>query len=241
VIQAAEAVASGQADVCLAIGALMDLSHWECRALRSMGAMGSDRHAEDPALACRPFDKSRDGFIYGECCAVLAIESLQSARRRGARIHAHITGWSTVLDGNRNPDPSAAGEARALNKALSHAGLTARDLDYLNPHGTGSIVGDRIELEAIRACGLTHAKINTTKSLTGHGLSAAGAIEIAGILAQMRANQLHPSRNLDEPLDPDLNWVRGRAESHRMRHALSLSCGFGGINSAICLSRADAV
>jgi malonyl-ACP decarboxylase len=237
VLHAIEAVGSGRADVCIALGALMDLSYWECQGLRAAGAMGSDRYASEPALACRPFDRSRDGFIFGECCGVVVVERMDHAVKRRVRPYAQAQGWATAIDRNRNPDPSLQGEIRAISAALAAANLGPRDIDYINPHGSGSIIGDELELQAIRSCELSYAFINSTKSITGHGLSAAGTVEIVATLLQMRESRLHPSRNLEQPIDPALNWVGATARAHDIRHALTLSFGFGGINSALCLRR----
>ncbi len=237
IIQAAQAVLTNQVDVCIALGTLMDLSHWECRGLRAIGAMGSDRYADEPALACRPFDRDHDGFIFGEACGVVVLESLESSQRRGVPPHAALRGWGVAMDGNRNPDPSLEGETRAIQNALQASEWRPQQVDYVNPHGTGSIVGDETELQALRACGLGGAFLNATKSLIGHGLSAAGTVEVVATLAQMKAGRLHPTRNLDHPIDPDLNWVRDRAVEHTIDHALTLSMGFGGINTALCWER----
>ncbi len=232
VIHALEAVRSGRVDACIAIGGLMDLSYWECQGLRSLGAMGSDRYAEDPASACRPFDASRDGFIFGESCAALVVE--RAGRARTHTPWAELAGWGMALDGNRNPNPSLDGECTAIARALSMAGVQPEGIDYVNPHGTGSHIGDITEVQALRDSGLGHVRLNTTKSLLGHGLTAAGAVELAVVLLQMRAGRLHPSRNLLEPIDPDLRWVGDTSESHAIRAALNMSMGFGGINTAIC-------
>jgi malonyl-ACP decarboxylase len=234
VIQAAQAVLSGQVDACIAVGALMDLSYWECQGFRAIGAMGSDRFAATPELACRPFDRDHDGFIYGECSGAIVIESLESSRRRTASPYAALKGWGLAMDGNRNPDPSLQGETRAIRAALAQADLPASAIDYVNPHGTGSIVGDETEVRALRDCGLAHAHLNATKSLVGHGLSAAGAVEIIATLLQMRAGRLHPTRNLDNPIDPDLRWVGPSGIDHTIENALTLSMGFGGMNTALC-------
>ncbi len=237
VLQALEAVQSGRVDVCIAMGALMDISYWECQGFRSIGAMGSDRYAEEPAQACRPFDAGSDGFIYGEACAAVVIERADTLRRSNVAPYARLSGWAMGMDGNRNPNPSLEGEIAAIRGALEHAGLAPGDIDYINPHGTGSAIGDPVELKALRACGLGDAAINASKSVIGHGLSAAGAVEVVAVLLQMRAGRLHPTRNLDRPIDPDFNWVRQQAVSHPIEHALNLSMGFGGVNTAVCLSK----
>jgi len=237
IIQAAQAVSADQVDVCVALGALMDLSYWECHSLRSLGAMGSDRYADEPALACRPFDCDRDGFIFGESCGALVIETAESSRRRGVKPYAALRGWGVAMDGNRNPEPSLEGETRAIQGALGAALLSPEQIDYVNPHGTGSIVGDETELKALHACGLTDAYMNATKSLIGHGLTAAGAVEVIATILQMRAGQLHPTRNLENPIDPTFNWVRNKSIDHPIENALTLSMGFGGINTALCWQR----
>lgn len=238
ILQAAQAVETGQVDVCIAMGALMDISYMECHALRSLGAMGTDRYANEPNLACRPFDRQHDGFIYGESCGAVVIERANLAVKRHSKPYAIVTGWGIGMDGNRNPNPSYDGEVRVIKKALQQANLSPKEIDYINPHGTGSIVGDETEIKAICDCQLSDAYINATKSIIGHGLSAAGAVEVIAILLQMKESTLHPTRNLEDPIDPSCNWVRGQSIPHVIKHALSLSMGFGGMNTAICLQNA---
>lgn len=236
ILQAIQAVRSGQVESCVALGALMDLSYLECQAFRSMGAMGSNRFAEKPSQAYRPFDQDRDGFIYGESCGAVVVELLDTAIKRGATPKAMISGWSIVIDGHRNPDPSLQGECKVIKQALAEAKLFAEDIDYINPHGSGSKIGDETEVKAIKKCGLSHAPINATKSITGHGLTAAGAVEVVATVLQMNSSQLHPSLNLDTPIDLSLEWIK-KATPHVMNHALTLSFGFGGINTAFCLTK----
>lgn len=237
VIEAAEAVRSGRVDACIALGALMDLSYFECQAFRSLGAMGSDRHAGHPERACRPFDADRDGFIYGEACGAVVLRREADLDSTAARRYATLAGWGLAWDANRNPNPSLDGETAVIRRALAMAGLAADGIDYVNPHGTASLVGDETELAALRACGLEGVRINATKSLTGHGLSAAGIVELIATLLQMEAGRLHPTRNLDRPIDDGFEWVGARAVDHRVDRALNMSMGFGGINTAVCLQR----
>lgn len=237
VIEAIHAVESGRVDVCIAMGALMDLSYWECQGLRSLGAMGSDRYARQPALACRPFDGDRDGFIFGESCGVLVIERLESAQRSGRVPYARFSGWAMGMDANRKPNPSTEGEVATIKAALARARLSPTEIDYINPHGTGSTIGDITELDSIRQCGLGHVRINATKSILGHGLSAAGAVELIAVLLQMEERRLHPTRNLDSPIDPSFDWIGREAVSHTIENALNLSMGFGGVNTAVSLQR----
>lgn len=237
IIQALQAVQSGQVDVCIAIGGLMDLSWWEFHGLRSLGAMGSTHFAESPEKACRPFDQDRDGFIYGESCGVVVIERADSAKARKANTYGKVGGWSMSMDGNRNPNPSQEGEVRVIQGALKMAGLSPAEIDYINPHGTGSPIGDETELKALKEAQVDHARINATKSIIGHGLTAAGAVEVVATLLQMQASRLHPTRNLDNPMDPSFNWVRHQSVEHDMKNALTMSMGFGGVNTALCLQK----
>lgn len=235
--QAMLLVAAGEVDACIAIGALADLSYLECQAFRSLGAMGSDRFADQPLLACRPFDALRDGFVYGEACGAVVVERAGSCSRPDVAPWARLSPCATVIDANRKPNPSLEGEVTAIAKALQRAGLTAGAIDYVNPHGSGSVLGDEVELQALRRSGLAHARINTTKSIVGHSLSAAGMVEVIATLLQMRASRLHPSLNLVEPIDAGMPWVGAEPAAHRIERALCLSLGFGGINSALCIER----
>jgi malonyl-ACP decarboxylase len=239
VVEAIQAVESGRVDVCIAMGALMDLSYWECQGLRSLGAMGSDRYADDPSSACRPFDSDRDGFIFGESCAVVVIEKDDFAQRLERMPYARLPGWAIRMDANRNPNPSVKGEVAAINTALDRAGLSPTEVDYINPHGTGSTIGDITELESLRQSRLDHAYLNATKSIVGHGLSAAGTTEMVAVLLQMAEGSLHPTRNLVNPIETDFKWIKDQALPHRIENAINLSMGFGGINTAICLQRYD--
>ena len=227
-------VASGQLDACIAVGALMDLSYWECSGFRALGAMGSTQFAESPAQACRPFDARHDGFIFGECSGAVVLEAPGSAMRRDRPAYATLAGWGLAMDANRQPDPSIEGETRAMTEALGRAAWQPHDVGYVNPHGTGSVIGDETELAALRAAGLAGVALNATKSLTGHGLTAAGTVEVVATLLQLRAGRLHPTANLDEPIAQDFQWVREAAVATDTRRALSLSMGFGGINTALC-------
>jgi malonyl-ACP decarboxylase len=226
VLHAAEAVRSRRVDACIALGALQDLSYFELQALSAMGVLS-------PGMACRPFDRAHDGFMFGESCAALVICRADAG---GGHCYGSIAGGAHGANGHRGPDPSLEGEVRAIRGALAQAKLTPADIDYVNTHGTGTPRGDDTELAALRAAGLSGAAINATKSLIGHGLSAAGTVETAAVLLQMQAGKLHACQYLDDPLDAELDWVRGAPRSQRIRHALKLSFGFGGIDSALVIS-----
>lgn len=226
VLQAAQAVRSGRVDACIALGALQDLSSFELQAMKALGALS-------PGLDCRPFDRAHDGFMFGESCAALVLVR----PGLGLRSYGSIAGGAHIASGNRGPDPSPAGELRAIAAALQDAGLAAQQIDYVNTHGTGTPLGDDTEAAALSAAGLGHAHLNATKSLVGHGLSAAGAVEMAAVLLQMQQGRLHPTAQLANPVQPELNWVlAGQPRVHRIRHALKLSFGFGGIDTAIVVS-----
>ncbi len=225
VLQAVEAVRSGRVDVCIAGGALQELSCIELQAFSALGVLAS-------GTVCRPFDQAHDGLMYGESCAALVIRRAAP----GLASYGSIAGGAHGANGNRGPDPSLAGELRVIGEALAQAGLTPDAIDYVNTHGTGTPRGDETEVAALRQGGLAHAAINASKSLLGHGLSAAGAVETAVVLLQMQAARLHPCLHLENPIDPGLDWVRGAARPQVIRHALKLSFGFGGIDSALVIS-----
>ena len=146
-----------------------------------------------------------------------------------------LAGWAHLASGNRGPEPSLEGELSAIRAALAMADLPPGAIDYVNAHATGTPLGDETELAALRAAGLGQARINATKSLIGHGLASAGAVELAAVLIQMRDGRLHPTRHLDNPLDPAMGFVRGAPEECRIRTALKLSFGFGGVDTALVI------
>lgn len=234
-IQGVQSLLTHQVDACIVLGALSDLSYWELQGFRSMGAMGSDRFAHEPAEAPRPFDHARDGFIYGESCGAVVIE--RQARGSSKKNYGRLSGWGMSLDGNRNPNPSLEGEVFAIQQALNSSGLSYDSIDYINPHGSGSKIGDETELLALKKLSLEGAPLNGTKSLIGHGLSSAGCVELIATLLQMEHGQLHGTRNLQDPIDRDFNWIPRGGIEKELSHALTLSMGFGGINSALVISK----
>ena len=236
IIQAIQAIRCNQVDVCIALGCMQDISYLECQAFRAIGAMGSDKYSTAPDLSCRPFDRDHDGFIFGESCGAVVLEREDFRTQSVPRNYATVNGWGIAIDANRNPNSSMEGEVRAIKRAMFCSNLRPRDIDYINPHGTGSAVGDEIELNALREIGLNNAYINTTKSVIGHGLSSAGTAEVIATLLQMQQSQLHPCLNLKNPLYEDFNWVHSKADAV-INQALCLSYGFGGINTALCFQR----
>lgn len=230
-IAAHEAVSNGKVDACIALGALQDVSYFDLQAFRNLGAMGPQHGRLPPSQACRPFDKGHDGFIFGESCAALVFA-------RAKEGYGRLLGCAQVADGERGPEPCRQGQLRAIRLALAQAGLSAADIDYVSAHGTGTPKGDETELASLQEAGLQQAWINAAKSVLGHGLASAGAIELAALFLQMKAGTLHPTRNLDQPLDDAMRWVRGKAQPHRIRHGLKLSFGFGGVNAALIVGPA---
>ncbi|OKP52610.1 poly(3-hydroxyalkanoate) depolymerase [Serratia marcescens] len=237
-IQAYRQVASGVTQACLVVGAMADLSPPEIQAFKNSGALLSDGNAEEAARLCRPFDSDRRGFVYGQGCACLLLENEQSARERRAPIWGRVLGGSLCLDANRGSNPSCEGEARAMLQALQAANCSYDAVNYINTHGTSSLLGDDTEIAAIKqAFGPYHRQIwlNATKSLTGHCLYAAAAVEAAATLIQMKAGFLHPNLNLDTPIDNDCRFVGQQAQSQPIAIALNNAFGFGGINTCVVL------
>jgi malonyl-ACP decarboxylase len=235
IIEACKNIEADQVDICLVLGPMMDLSAWELQGFKALGALGSEKYFNSPQKSCRPFDKDRDGFIYGENCGALVIE--KNGLRNSIEPYAKIAGWALTMDANRNPNPSIDGELNVIRKVLNNAGKKNIDIDYINPHGTGSPQGDDTELKALKTAGLKDAYINTTKSIIGHGLTSAGSVEVIATLLQMQELKLHPCLNLENPINSSFNWVRDKSIEHKISNAVKLSMGFGGINTALCLER----
>ena len=237
IIHAARQIQMGITDISIAVAPLFDISQWECQGLMNLGAMGSERFSANPDLACRPFDKDHDGFIYGEGCGVVVLEKAAHAQQRGVTSYGELIGWSHILDGERGPKPSQKGEERAINNALTMAKLQPEQIDYVNTHGTSSPMGDKTEVAALKCVGLSHCLINATKSLTGHCVTAAGIVEFIATLLQMKAGFCHPTHNLLNPVDITLNWVRQTAVEAQINYAISNSFAFGGINIALVIGK----
>ena len=237
IIHAARQILMGATDVSIAVGALFDISAYECQGLMNLGAMGSERFATHPDAACRPFDRDHDGFIYGEGCGVLVLEKADRAQQRGVVSYGQLIGWGLALDGNRHPEPSQIGEERAMNDALAMADLKPEQIDYVNTHGSSSPLGDKTEVAALKSVGLSHCLLNATKSLTGHCLTAAGVVEAIATLLQMKAGLCHLTHNLVHPIDTTLNWVKENAVETEIKYAISNSFAFGGINTALVIAK----
>lgn len=198
-----------------------------------------------PEKASRPWDKNRDGFVLSEGCAIFILESLEHAIKRSANILAEVSGYGASSDAYHITAPAedGAGAARAMTMALEDAGLKATDIDYINAHGTSTPAGDGLEVKAIKKVFAEHAyklHVSSTKSMTGHALGAAGAIETAFCLMTLKDQTIAPTINLDSPSDDcDLNFVPHKAIKKTMKHVLNNSFGFGGTNSCLILSIFD--
>jgi len=198
---------------------------------------------EEPTKASRPFDRERDGFVVGEGAGVLILEELEHALRRGASIHAEIVGYGMSGDAYHITAPCTDGDGavRVMRRTLADAAVAPDEVNYINAHGTSTPPNDRIETMAIRSVFGEHASklaISSTKSMIGHLLGAAGAVEAGVTALTIRDQIIHPTINQEVP-DPecDLDYVPNVARRAAIRYALSNSFGFGGTNASILLKR----
>jgi 3-oxoacyl-[acyl-carrier-protein] synthase II len=234
----------GDADVMIVGGAEAVISPLGIGGFAAMRALS--RRNDAPAKASRPFDSGRDGFVMGEGAAVLVLEEATFAEKRGARIYGELSGYGLSGDAYHMTSPSPEGEGgrRAMLQALESAGLRPEQVGYVNAHGTSTPAGDVEEAKAISQvfpAGRQHLHISSTKSMTGHLLGAAGAIEAAFCLLALQKGILPPTINL-ENLDPGcealgLDFCAGKAITKDLDHALSNSFGFGGTNASLVFSR----
>lgn len=198
---------------------------------------------DDPTKASRPWDKDRDGFVLGEGCAIFVVESLESAMKRNANILCEITGYGASSDAYHitSPDPNGAGFVLAMNNALNDAGIAKDKVNYINAHGTSTPMGDPIESNAVKTVLGEHAKkvwVSSTKSMTGHLLGAAGALESALCIQSIVSQTVAPTINLENVSpDCDLDYVPNKARSGQINHVMNNSFGFGGTNSCLVFSK----
>ncbi|MEW6377760.1 MAG: beta-ketoacyl-[acyl-carrier-protein] synthase family protein [Thermodesulfobacteriota bacterium] len=200
---------------------------------------------EDPQKACRPFDRERDGFVMGEGSGVLVLEELNHARQRRAHIYGEVVGFGMTADAYHLTDPDPDGKAlgKAVRDALQMGGVHPEEVDYINPHGTATLLNDRVETKMIKNIFGKQAyriPISSTKSITGHLMGAAGGVEAISTLLALEKGIIHPTLNHEFP-DPecDLDYVPNRAREKEVKIGLSISAGFGGVNSAILIRRLE--
>lgn len=239
--EALRMIQRGDADVILCGGTEAPLTNLAFAGFCSMKAMSTEK--ENPEQACRPFDKRRSGFVMGEGAGILVLESLEHAQARQARIYAELVGYGSSSDAHHitTPAPGGAGAARAMRIALEDAELKAEDVDYINAHGTGTDANDATETAAIKTVFGQYAPklaISSTKSMTGHLMGAAGAIEAIICALAIDRGMIPPTMNYEEA-DPecDLDYVPNQARKQDVHVAMSNSLGFGGHNATIVIKK----
>lgn len=241
ILTAALLLQAGEADAVLAVGGESILCPVVVSGLAQAGALS--RRNDDPEHACRPFDAMRDGFVIGEGGGALLIETLEHAQARGAQIYAELAGWANTNDAHHvtAPDPTGAGAAACMRRALERAALPPSAIGYINAHGTSTPLGDRAETLAVKAVfGDDAPPISSTKSMTGHLMGAGGLTEVIACVQALREGILPPTLHLDTP-DPacDLDYVPNTARKADIAAAMSNSLGFGGQNSSIIVTRCE--
>lgn len=236
------AIKYGDADVMVTGGAEASVTPFSLAGFSNMRALS--RRNDEPQKASRPFDRARDGFVIAEGAAALVLEELESARRRGATIYCEIAGFGATGDGYHitAPAPEGEGARRSMARAMKEAGCRIEDVEFINTHGTSTELNDKYEARAIKDLFGAHAGrlvLNATKSMLGHSLGAAGAIEAVVTILSIVHGVVHPTLNLEDP-DPEcagLDIVTREARPLTIGHALSNSLGFGGHNATICFKR----
>jgi beta-ketoacyl-acyl-carrier-protein synthase II len=236
---AAEIIRRGAATIMIAGGVegmIRDLAIAGFSAMRALSTRN-----EAPETASRPFDKTRDGFVFSEGCGVMILEQLEHARARGARIYAEVLGCGASSDAYHMaaPDPTGAGAVRAMKWALRDARVNLNEVDYINAHGSATPINDAVETLAIKKLFGEQAyniPISSTKSMIGHCMGAAGSLEAIATTMTLLTQRIHPTINLHEP-DPecDLDYVPNQARDARVRVAISNSFGLGGQNACLVL------
>jgi 3-oxoacyl-[acyl-carrier-protein] synthase II len=241
--EALRAIRHGYADVIVAGGTEAAITELSLAGFTNMQALST---ADDPALASLPFDRRRAGFVMGEGAGVLILEEYEHAKARGAKIYAELTGYGSTCDAYHitAPHPEAEGGARAISDALQESNFTDTDVVYVNAHGTGTPLNDVIETKAIKiALGEENAKkayISSTKSMTGHMLGAAGAVEAIASVMALHEGIIPPTIGLLEP-DPecDLNYVPLKPQKANLTLVVSNALGFGGHNASVAFRKVE--
>lgn len=238
---ASKVIQRGQADVMLSGGTEAPITPLAVAGFCSMKALSTRN--DDPTGASRPFDSGRDGFVIAEGAAILVLEEMEHALARGADILAEITGYGASCDAYHitAPDPEGAGAVLSMRMALEDAGMSPEKVDYINAHGTSTLLGDKLETLAIKEVFGEHAgrlAVSSTKSMTGHMLGAAGGLETAVCALAIKDGVIPPTINLVEP-DPDcdLDYVSNGARRVDVAVTLTNSFGFGGHNATLVIER----
>lgn len=241
--EATDLIRDGTADVMLSGGAHSMIHPFGVTGFNLLTALSTAN--EEPTRASRPFDQRRDGFVLGEGAGMLVLEDLEHARRRRASIYAEVTGYGTTGDAYRITDshPEGRGASACIRDALADAGLAPSDIGYINAHGTSTQVNDRVETLAIKQVfgeDAYRVPISSSKSMLGHLIAAAGAVELIITVMALRRSVLPPTINYEVP-DPDcdLDYIPNTPRERSIRHALSNSFGFGGQNCSLTVSRFD--
>lgn len=240
--EALEFLRKGDADIMLAGGSEAAITQLGFAGFCAMRAM-STQYNDTPERACRPFDLNRDGFIMGEGAGVLLLETLEHAQARGAKIYCELAGYGATCDAYHitSPDPTGAGLANCIKRALKDAEIEPEQVDYINAHGTSTPYNDKFETLAIKTVFGPHAQklmISSTKSETGHLLGAAGGIEAAVSIMAIMTGEIPPTINYETP-DPDcdLDYVVNKKRSAKVDIAVSENLGFGGQNAALVFKK----
>ncbi len=230
-------IRSGRADVVVAGGTEAVIHPLPIAGFAAMRAMSTRN--DDPEAASRPWDKNRDGFVLGEGAAVVVLERADHAAARGARVYAKLAGAAMTSDGFDivQPDPTGTGSARAIRMALRDSGLSASDIVHVNAHATSTPTGDMAEIAGLRAVLGDHMVLTATKSMTGHLLGAAGALESIATILSIHYGIVPPTINLDDPEDGLMDVAAHKARHMEIPAALNNSFGFGGHNAALIFAR----
>ncbi|MEX2948067.1 beta-ketoacyl-ACP synthase II [Staphylococcus warneri] len=238
--EAFKIIQRGDADAMITGGTEAPISHMAIAGFSASRALSTNN---DKETACRPFQKGRDGFVMGEGAGIVVVESLESAKARGAKIYAEIVGYGTTGDAYHitAPAPEGEGGSRAMQAALDDAGIEAKDIQYLNAHGTSTPVGDLYEVQAIKNTfgdAVNNLKVSSTKSMTGHLLGATGGIEAIFSALSIRDSKIAPTIHAETP-DPecDIDYVPNEAQDLDITHAMSNSLGFGGHNAVLIFKK----
>ncbi len=238
---AARIIQHGNAEVMVCGGAESCIVPTGFGGFCAMKALSTRNH--EPEKASRPFDAERDGFIMGEGCGLVVLESLEHARKRNARIYAEFSGYGMSCDAYHitAPDPDGEGAARAMREAMRDAGINPEEVDYINAHGTSTKLNDKVETLAIKLALGNHAKkvmVSSTKSMTGHLLGAAGGVEFVACVLAIKDQVIPPTINYEYP-DPDcdLDYVPNNARNAKVDICLSNSLGFGGHNATLAVKK----